>query len=346
MPAKTPTLTKVQAAALALSPDDQRKLLQSLKEAVYPVPTKSPMVVNDIREKRFQDGFSCPHCSDHKVIRHGRQKDKQRYLCHSCKRTFTDFTGTPLARTRKPEKWQGFLECLIEGRSLRESAVILDIHYVTLFYWRHKVMKALESLPPPQLKGVAESDETYQLESQKGSRCIEGRPSRHRGGAAKKRGISNDQVCAVVARDRHGSTFSQVAGFGQLSEAKAKATLTGAIAGVSVLCSDSAGAYAKLAKALNVEHIVLNATKKVRRRGIYHIQNVNGYHSRLKTWLDQFKGIASKYLNNYLALFEFIDKSRAQRADIRRKSLLLEACLSDNVPKYKAFRLIRFPAFV
>lgn len=111
-------------------------------------------------------------------------------------------------------------------------------------------------------------------------------------------------------------------------------------------CDCYAGAYAKLAKALNVEHIVLNASKKVRRRGIYHIQDVNGYHARLKTWLDQFKGIASKYLNNYLALLEFVDKSRAQRADIRRKNLLMETCLSANVLDYKSFRVIRFPAFV
>jgi len=34
-------------------------------------------------------------------------------------------------------------------------------------------------------------------------------------------------------------------------------------------------------------------------KGLYHIQNVNGLHSRLKKWIDRFKGVAAKYLDNY-----------------------------------------------
>jgi len=35
-------------------------------------------------------------------------------------------------------------------------------------------------------------------------------------------------------------------------------------------------------------------------KGIYHIQHLNAYHSNLKNYIGQFKGISSKYLNNYL----------------------------------------------
>lgn len=38
-------------------------------------------------------------------------------------------------------------------------------------------------------------------------------------------------------------------------------------------------------------------------KGLYHIQNVNGLHSRLKQWINRFKGVATKYLDNYLAWF-------------------------------------------
>ncbi len=31
-----------------------------------------------------------------------------------------------------------------------------------------------------------------------------------------------------------------------------------------------------------------------------HINNVNGYHGRLKEWLRPFHGVATKYLGNYL----------------------------------------------
>jgi hypothetical protein len=35
-------------------------------------------------------------------------------------------------------------------------------------------------------------------------------------------------------------------------------------------------------------------------RGAIHVQNVNAYHSRLRGWLQPFRGVASRYLGNYL----------------------------------------------
>jgi hypothetical protein len=46
----------------------------------------------------------------------------------------------------------------------------------------------------------------YLLESEKGSRNL-ARPPRKRGGAASQRGISFEQVCVIVARDRTGQTL-------------------------------------------------------------------------------------------------------------------------------------------
>lgn len=51
-------------------------------------------------------------------------------------------------------------------------------------------------------------DETYFLYSEKGSRCIVGRKPRTLGGNSHFRGISREQVCVLVARDRTKNTFS------------------------------------------------------------------------------------------------------------------------------------------
>ena len=62
-------------------------------------------------------------------------------------------------------------------------------------------------------------------------------------------------------------------------------------------------------------------------KGIYHIQNVNSYHSRLKGWLSRFKGVATKYLSNYLHWFEFIDCIAKDKTQIAaERALLLRAC--------------------
>lgn len=51
-----------------------------------------------------------------------------------------------------------------------------------------------------------EANETYLLESDKGQRNL-GREPRKRGGSATKPGISDEQICVLVARDRAGQTW-------------------------------------------------------------------------------------------------------------------------------------------
>lgn len=91
-----------------------------------------------------------------------------------------------------------FIECMLNGLSLRETALIIGITHVTAFYWRHKVLSALAKESIGSFEGLVEVDETYFLESHKGRRFIPNRKPRKRGGSATKRGIFNEQVCVLV----------------------------------------------------------------------------------------------------------------------------------------------------
>jgi len=105
---------------------------------------------------------------------------------------------------------------MIKGYSLRKCAEELhgEVTHVTPFYWRHKILAALKKIPAAAFPGIVEMDETYFLFSEKGRRKITERKPRKRGGKAKYRGISNDQVCILVARDRQKMTYSGVLGRG------------------------------------------------------------------------------------------------------------------------------------
>lgn len=46
----------------------------------------------------------------------------------------------------------------------------------------------------------------------------------------------------------------------------------------------------------------------MRTLGAWDINNVNGYHSRLKGWLRRFNGVASFYLEHYLGWFRTLDR--------------------------------------
>ena len=114
---------------------------------------------------------------------------RQRYRCKDCQKTFTDVTNTPLQWSHLPHKWLDFIQCMIEGYSLRKASELIDVHYVTLFYWRHKILSALKQMDFDQFSGIVEMDETYFLYSEKGKRNLKGRKARKRGGASQFRGI-------------------------------------------------------------------------------------------------------------------------------------------------------------
>ncbi len=46
----------------------------------------------------------CPRCAATNVKQDGRAGDAQRYRCQSCRRTFTERTGTPFAGHRWPRE--------------------------------------------------------------------------------------------------------------------------------------------------------------------------------------------------------------------------------------------------
>jgi len=158
-----------------------------------------------IRKKRYKGGFFCPHCSSRKVVRFGRYCERQRYLCWSCKKTFTDLSKTALHYIHNKEKFFYTLRLMLEGYSLTKTAQIVKVSIPTAFNWRHRVLDSLRNLEDDHLSGIVEADDTFFLHSQKGNRNIGGHP-RKRGGKSKKRGISDEQVCVLVARDRNDNT--------------------------------------------------------------------------------------------------------------------------------------------
>ena len=49
-----------------------------------------------------------------------------------------------------------FVECMFKGYSLRKLAEIVGVTWVTLFYWRHKLLSALKQIDFEQFDGIVE----------------------------------------------------------------------------------------------------------------------------------------------------------------------------------------------
>jgi transposase-like protein/IS1 family transposase len=328
-----------------LTPTKKEQVYQWVKRYVDPASSVGGRLINEMRETRFNEGFECPHCASEHVVRYGKDKanGRQRYRCKCCSKTFTDTTNTVLYRTRKGDEWITFVDCMFKGYSLRKSAEIVGVTWVTLFYWRHKLLNALKQIDFEQFEGIVEVDETYFLYSQKGQRGITERKPRKRGGSSKHRGISHEQVCVLVARDRTKATVSKVACMGRIVKTKVEKMIGSKLTPENVLVTDAWRAYKTYAKEKGIEHyrIKSNDGKHVI-KGLYHIQNVNGLHSRLKQFLNRFKGVATKYLDNYLAWFLFVDSRSNENTKHNIKDFLLSSFVFEMTDTYDSLRLSKF----
>lgn len=293
--------------ALSRMTAGQRNDLRAELAALESRPAAATVIEGRIGEKP-----ACPHCTTGRVIKHGTGNGLQRYRCRGCGKTFCALTGTALAGLHQRGKWLDHVAALREGLVLREVAERLHIAVSTAHRWRHRFLAAPKSSQSQTLAGIAEADETYFLRSHKGQRKGLNRPPRRRGGRAKKRGLSSEQVPVLVVRDRAGGTADFIL---PLPDKKhVLAVLKPLLAQDTVLCTDGSGSLAAAARDIGIEHHALNFTAGIRVIGPWHIQNVNAYHARLKGWMRRFRGVATRYLDSYLGWFRAIERSSASRS--------------------------------
>jgi len=284
---------------LQLSPDEVA-ILREFLAAITP-PGQCIALIEAAAGRR-----PCPHCACARCHRSGKANNLQRYRCVGCGRSFNALTGTPLARLRLRDKWLPYFQCLIETMTVRAAARRVAVARSTSLRWRHRFIAAVRREHRPKLSGIVEADETYHLESQKGSRHLN-RPPRRRGGKATRRGISGELDCILVARDRNKVTHDFVTGRGPVSARQLALHLLPVLSPDVLLVSDAARAYQAFARQAGITHEFVNVQAGIRARGALHLQGVNGWHTRFKTWLRRFNGVASRYLANYTGWRRVLD---------------------------------------
>lgn len=293
---------KVFDEALENLTPHQRGLVTAHLHKLGHVQSVTPLI-----ESRFQASPACPKCGHSHIAHWGSASGLQRYRCKACKATFNALTGTPLARLRHKDKWLNYAQQLADGHSVRYSASACDVHRNTAFRWRHRFLTLPNAQKATRLVGIAEADETFFLESFKGKKQGMGRAARKRGGKATKRGLSAEQIPVLICRDRTGSTADFV--LDMADKEHISAVLKPLLASDAVLCTDSGKALGAVAREMGITHRAINLAAGIRVVAkVYHVQNVNAYDSRLKTWMQRFHGVATHYLSNYLGWRRLVDR--------------------------------------
>lgn len=282
-----------------------------------------------LAEKRFAGGTFCPFCGARHVVRAGRQADgSQRYLCKSCGRRFQSTSATLLKNGVSPELLQvlkRYVHCMCLELPIRQTARECGISSVTAFYWRHKILDALSStLEKEGLQGVIEADETFFRLSFKGRRQrklqIKGTVvplgSHKRGGATTgRRGLGRDQVCVPIAISRAGGFVGKVSNFGTPNRQDLANVLSGRFTSSEVVVTDGGRPYQRVAREENITLVQIKGGKG--KHGNLNIQSVNAFHSGLKGFVNsRCKGVATKYLNNYVAWYGFLHALKKKQPEL------------------------------
>jgi transposase-like protein len=304
-----------------LTGNQKRDLMVALKSEMNRTETET--LIEDVKG----DISCCPHCGSTSIKRWGRSSGLQRYKCKEseCGSTFNALTGTPFARLRHRSKWMDNLEGMQIGLSITKMSKVLGISRSTAFRWRHRFLTAPTENKPLQVSGIVEADETFFLESFKGNQTIFNRPSRKRGGEGSKKS-KDEKIAVLLVKDRSGKTTEYV--LEEHTNAAIIEKLEPIVTKDSILCSDGASAYKKFANENDITHHRLIALDNNRVIGKeFHIQNVNGYTGRLKTWMKRFHGVGTAYLPNYLGWMRFLESGGSSEDKKGAMTLVLNASL-------------------
>ena len=258
-----------------------------------------------LAEKRFAGGTFCPFCGARHVVRAGRQADgSQRYLCKSCGRRFQSTSATLLKNGVSPELLQvlkRYVHCMCLELPIRQTARECGISSVTAFYWRHKILDALSStLEKEGLQGVIEADETFFRLSFKGRR---------------QRKLQIKGTVVPLGSHKRGGATTGRRNFGTPNRQDLANVLSGRFTSSEVVVTDGGRPYQRVAREENITLVQIKGGKG--KHGNLNIQSVNAFHSGLKGFVNsRCKGVATKYLNNYVAWYGFLHALKKKQPEL------------------------------
>lgn len=105
-------------------------------------------LLSETPDVKFENetNVTCPHCESIDCVGNGKYKDRKRYKCKSCGKSFNELTGTVCSYIQNRDKFASFSKELPNGRSLRKLAADYNISLNTALIWKHKILNEMQSL--------------------------------------------------------------------------------------------------------------------------------------------------------------------------------------------------------
>lgn len=305
----------------------------------------------EILRGRFKNDLKCPKCGHFDLNKNGKTNNRQRYICKNCKRTFDERSFSPLSNTKLSlDTWLEYCRFMIEGGTIKYCAQKVSVSIPTSFFMRHRILDVLNlSLRNQTFEGLISADEYFLNESFKGKsykksideeryfKNFEYENLPNRGGwifmninnflKNPEKHIKPIQVKINTAIDRSGHVLTRIVenpNFIPYSKEKCQDIVSffeNRVKKNATLCAFSQSTYRHMTMKLNIRF-----KKAISRmdEAIYTVHHVFMYHNKLSKWLANFHGVATKYLNNYLAWYSFLFMAKKINKNSRINDLFME----------------------
>ena len=279
-----------------LSKDD----FNLLQQAIAIRKNKEHYGVSDFQELAYYyDRIpSCPECGSRNYVLNGYTPDKKvRYLCKECNTPYTILSNTIFHSTNKSlDTWINYLVLMSFNVPLEMCEEICGISHPTAMLWRKKIFATVNGYQDYlYLKDRVWIDETYLYDSS----------VLHDDDYKKKRGLSKDLICIVVAIDVHKNAYACICGHGKPSASRIYKALKNHIVRGSTIVHDGEKAHNQLIEKLNLKSEVYKADKNSKEY-LKNMALINNMCSWIKRYIFRFVGMRKENLQSYLNWFVYL----------------------------------------
>jgi len=222
---------------------------------------------------------------------------------------------------------------MLEGKSLRACAKEVGISLPTSFKWRHKILAAIQGLEGGiSFSGITETDELLMQYSEKGRKF---KTLEEKEQAMK---TVHPNVAVLVMTDREGNLLFKHTGENRVQNSQIKEELKRRVSENNLICFKPNDEFQQAVKeSPSKKVLVMHKTKGL---SIYSVNVAEKKITNFLVWMMRFRGVATKYLQNYLMWFVIMNKYLKDKveSDIGR---LLNLSSHDRWAWERYFKLIK-----
>ncbi len=318
------------AKILALTKEGKREFLDNLYEFLN---SNRLTALDYQRIKILSTAPICPRCRCEYVTKAGVHNGRQVYKCKNCKYQFRETAKSLVYHLHKYPLILDYLKCMLEGKSLRACAREVGISLPTSFRWRHKILSAIQGLEGGiTFSGITEADELLMQYSEKGRR--------YKSPEEKEQAMKtvHPNVAVLVMTDREGNLLFKHTGENKVQNSQIKEELKRRVSENNLICFKPNDEFKQAVMESPSKKVIVR--RKTKGLAIYSANVAEKKITNFLVWMMRFRGVATKYLQNYLMWFVIMNKYLKDKveSDIGR---LLNLSSHDRWAWERYFKLIK-----